>query len=528
MTTPCGPSLENTQKPIVWSIAGHDTAGGAGLAADSRAIDALGAHPCAVVAALTAQNSRAVQRVDAVSPEQLDAQLAALADDLPPTALKTGLLGSAAQVRVLARWVDRLRQQQPHLPLVVDPVLRASTGDALAPAELRAALRDELLPRATVITPNRAEAAALLGGPPLHTEAQVQAAAQALRALGAQAVAITGGDAPDAEPHRPQSRDWLDTPQAQGWAVLPRIATRHTHGTGCTLASATAAALAQGHVPVDALLLAKALTAQALAHGHAAGTGPGPVWVRPGLPITVDQLPDFSLPGQPWAPPPGFPVLQGAAAQLGLYAVVDSLAWLERVLAAGVRTVQLRIKDPATPGLDEAIRTSVARARAAGAQLYINDHWRLALQAGAHGVHLGQDDLVTADLPALARAGLHLGVSTHSVWEVCRAWALRPSYIACGPIHPTTSKAMPWRPQGLGNLAFWSQLLPTPVVAIGGMTTERAHDAAAHGAQGVALITAITQAPDPQAACTTLTQAVARGGQAAQPARPLWPRATLG
>ena len=353
------------------------------------------------------------------------------------------------------------------------------------------------------------------------------AAVMRLRALGAQSVAITGGDAPDAAPLTPQSRDWLDTPLAQGWAVLPRINTRHTHGTGCTLASATAAALAQGHVPVDALLLAKALTAQALANGHAAGAGPGPVWVQPGLPITVDQLPDFSLPGQPWTPPPGFPVLQGAAAQLGLYAVVDSLAWLRRVLAAGVRTVQLRIKDPATPGLDEAIHTSVALARAAGAQLYINDHWQLALQAGAHGVHLGQEDLATADLPALARAGLHLGVSTHSVWEVCRAWALRPSYIACGPIHATTSKAMPWQPQGLGNLAFWSQLLPTPVVAIGGMTTERAHDAAAQGARGVALITAITQSPDPEAACAALTQAVTTGWQGTQGYSPLWPRGTL-
>ena len=169
-----------SEAPVIWSVAGTDSGGGAGHVADQRAADALGVHLCTVVAAVTAQNSRAVTRVQAVDAELLDAQLAALAGDMPPLAIKTGLLGSAANVRVLARWIDRLRAERPErrVALVVDPVLRASTGADLADTELRAAWRDELLPRADVITPNRAEAAALLGLADLAA-ADVPAAARA-------------------------------------------------------------------------------------------------------------------------------------------------------------------------------------------------------------------------------------------------------------------------------------------------------------------------------------------------------------
>ncbi|HKX40780.1 MAG TPA: bifunctional hydroxymethylpyrimidine kinase/phosphomethylpyrimidine kinase, partial [Burkholderiaceae bacterium] len=197
--------MNDTPPPIVWSVAGLDSGGGAGLSADQRATDACEVHLCPVTAAVTAQNTVAVTRIDAVSPALLEAQLAALADDLPPAVIKTGLLGSADNARVLARWVDRLREGSPggRAPaLVVDPVLRASTGTAFADESLLAAYREHLLPRATVVTPNRSEAAALLG--PTGAQAAVPAQATALRALGAQAVCITGGDA-----HDTLALDWL-------------------------------------------------------------------------------------------------------------------------------------------------------------------------------------------------------------------------------------------------------------------------------------------------------------------------------
>ena len=188
---------------------------------------------------------------------------------------------------------------------------------------------------------------------------------------------------------------------------------------------------------------------------------------------------------------------------------------------------QLRIKDCNHPSLRSEVRASIAAAQTVNAQLFINDHWALAIEEGAYGVHLGQEDLERADLAAMARAGLRLGLSTHSYWEVCRAWALQPSYIACGPIHPTRAKRMPWTPQGNDNLAYWCALLPLPVVAIGGMDELRATQAMQCGAAGVAVISAITGAPSPEAEIARLCQALQAGRLLPCRASPELPRATL-
>ncbi|MFZ3128530.1 MAG: thiamine phosphate synthase [Rhodoferax sp.] len=216
------------------------------------------------------------------------------------------------------------------------------------------------------------------------------------------------------------------------------------------------------------------------------------------------------FPAQPNQRHTAFAPLQSPA--LGVYAVVDSADWVRRVLAAGIRTVQLRIKDPRAPALADQVAQAIALARATpGAQLFINDHWQLALQLGAYGVHLGQEDLDTVDLDALCQAGVRLGLSTHSYAEVARALAVRPSYIACGPVFATQSKDMPWIPQGLDNLRYWAARLPVPVVGIAGIGVHNMAQVAAQGVAGAAVITAITQAQDPQQACRDLMAAFARG-----------------
>jgi hydroxymethylpyrimidine kinase / phosphomethylpyrimidine kinase / thiamine-phosphate diphosphorylase len=508
----------NRPRPIVWTVAGSDSGAGAGLQADLRAFDAFGVHGCSVVAAITAQNSLAVERIEPVSAEMLDAQLAALASDMPPAAIKTGMLGSAANLRVLAQWTDRLRENNPAMVLVVDPVLRSTTGAAFVDNALLEAYRRELLPRATLVTPNRYEAATLLGLPQLQTRDDVEAAAKALRETGCAAVAITGGDAGGA-----RSEDFVEAPYAGGWLSLPRVDTPHHHGTGCVYASSAAAALALGFVAVEATVLAKMATTHALRRAYSAGRGAGPVRPGEGFALRVDNLPAFSIPGVRDVPP--FAPLSDRA--LGLYAIVDSAAWVRRVIDAGVRTVQLRIKDASAPGLREEIRGAVAASRQAGAQLFVNDHWRLAIEEGAYGVHLGQEDLASADLSAIAGAGLRLGISTHAYWEVCRARSLRPSYIACGPIHPTKAKAMPWIPQGNDNLAYWCSVLDLPVVAIAGMDAERATLAMQCGAAGVALISGITAAASPEGMILTLQRAVAKGLETPKYQPPALPQSTL-
>ncbi|QTN30199.1 bifunctional hydroxymethylpyrimidine kinase/phosphomethylpyrimidine kinase [Rhodoferax sp. AJA081-3] len=500
-----GASAETgTTRPIVWSIAGSDSGGGAGVQADIKAFAAFGGvHGCTAVAAITAQNSVAVTRVDAVSAELLDAQLAVLAQDMPPQAIKTGLLGSVENLRVVCRWVDRLRSQGLKVALVVDPVLGASTGAAFADDALVQAYVNELLPRATLVTPNRVEAArlGLVVG----------------QARDTFAVVITGGDAAQ---HDGVARDWFHSPQASGWLSLPRVDTTHHHGTGCTFASTAAAALASGYCVADAVVLAKMATTHALHHAYAAGAGAGPVNAQADFAQHAINLPALSLvasaaqaaapAGMAVEPPAAFRPLRDPA--LGVYAVVDSATWVRRVLAAGIRTVQLRIKDPHEPTLEAQIRDAIAAANATpGAQLFINDHWALALRLGAYGVHLGQEDLDTVYLAALRDAGVRLGLSTHSYWEVARAWALRPSYIACGPIFATQSKDMPWIPQGLDNLRYWAGLLPVPVVGIAGIDVRNIAEMAAQGVASAAVITAITQAADPELACRQLMVEFARG-----------------
>lgn len=191
-------------------------------------------------------------------------------------------------------------------------------------------------------------------------------------------------------------------------------------------------------------------------------------------------------------------------ARIGFYPVVPTAAWVQRLLGWGVRTIQLRAKaaDHSVQDLEREVRAAVEAGRAVpGAQVFINDHWQLALDAGAYGVHLGQEDLDTADLNALRRAGLRLGLSTHTPAELARAHAVQPSYLAIGPIYPTTLKKMPYEPVGLERLKAWMpQAAPYPVVAIGGISLQRLPGVVACGVNGVAVVSAVTLAMDPQQA----------------------------
>ncbi len=495
---------------IIWSIAGTDSGGGAGLSADQRAADAFGVHLCPVVAAVTAQNSRAVTRIEPLAPALIDAQLAALADDMPPAAVKTGLLGGVAQVECVARCIDRLRDAHgTGVALVVDPVLGASTGAAFADANTLAAYRDLLLPRATLLTPNRREAVALTGS---DDDSDAPALARALRSRGAKSVCVTGGDDGNDSDRRDLALDWIATEHACGWLALPRIATAHNHGTGCTFASSAAAAIALGFVDADALVLAKMATSAALRNARTAGAGAGPVIAREGFASEPSLLPQLSF-SEAAVARFASPRSERADDDIGLYAIVDSADRVQRVLDAGVRCVQLRIKSNDGDALRDEIARSVAACAQVGARLFVNDHWQLAIELRAHGVHLGQEDLLAlgdAGRGALAASGIALGVSSHSLWELARASALAPAYIACGPVWPTLTKAMPWRAQGLHNLAWWCAMAGAPVVAIGGiLSAEQVREAAACGADGVCVVRALGD--DPAATVPALDEALDGG-----------------
>ena len=182
------------------------------------------------------------------------------------------------------------------------------------------------------------------------------------------------------------------------------------------------------------------------------------------------------------------------------YPIFDNTDWLRRLLPLGIKLVQLRAKDLDEGTLRTEIRTARDLCRAAGTTLIVNDHWQIAIEEGCDYIHLGQEDLDTADIDAIRAANLKLGISTHDKAELRRAMALEPDYIALGPIYPTILKKMKWHQQGLEKLTTWKEIIgDTPLIAIGGMSIERAQGAFDHGADVVSAVTDITLNDDPEA-----------------------------
>lgn len=181
------------------------------------------------------------------------------------------------------------------------------------------------------------------------------------------------------------------------------------------------------------------------------------------------------------------------------YPVVDSLAWITRLTRVGIGTVQIRAKDLDHAAALALVRAALAVTAGTITQLVVNDHWQAAIEAGAGHVHLGQEDLMDADVPAIRRAGLTLGLSTHDEAELETALRHAPDYVALGPIYPTTLKAMRFAPQGLDRIGTWKRRIGAiPLVAIGGITLERGEGVFAAGADSIAVVSDVTANPDPE------------------------------
>jgi len=182
------------------------------------------------------------------------------------------------------------------------------------------------------------------------------------------------------------------------------------------------------------------------------------------------------------------------------YPIVDSAAWVRRLVGAGAKLIQLRVKEASDSDITAEIEGASFACDAAGAQLIVNDYWQAAIESGCDFVHLGQGDLDTADVKAIRNAGVRLGISTHDHAELDRALSYDPDYVALGPIYPTLLKEMIWEPQGLDRIGEWKKLIgDRPLVAIGGLTLERALACLEAGADSAAVVTDIVRAPNPEA-----------------------------
>lgn len=514
MTKPALHSSQSASKmPIIWCIGGSDSSAGAGIQADLLTANALQVHACTLISAITAQNSISISDIRPCALNTFAAQWQQLAQDMPPKAIKISMLANAEQVSFLAEQLPKIKAQYPALQVIYDPVLKASCDQtSLTKTPLLVQIRQHLLPMVDLLTPNLNELAALSQQAiNFSTPEQLVHAGKALLKLGVKQVLIKGGHGDNS--NATITDYWLAENQAIQFCHA-RIHTQHGHGTGCVLASSIASFIAQDYPMADAITLAisylqQGLT-QAAEQNYQLGQGADPL--KPSTwPTSLHYFPEIS--------PLNSNNTQGKLAfaacdknQMALYPVVDSIDWLAFCLAHGVKTAQLRIKQPKSPtDLTLQIKQAIALGKQFQAQVFINDHWQLAIELGAFGVHLGQEDLQTADLSAISQAGLALGVSTHGYFELIQALQLNPSYIALGHIFATQTKQMPSKPQGLSRLQRYVQLCQQQgaiSVAIGGIKHQHCQTIRQLGVDSIALVTAITQAKNPKQSIQQLQQAV--------------------
>ena len=524
-------------KPIVWTISGSDCSGGAGIAADIKTMHslALSLSPdlnqgnveiCTLITANTSQNSECLIAVNPVATEILDEQAKLLIKDKPPTAIKIGLLANDHQVNWLIALLAKLKQQDPTLFTVYDPVASASVGGKFS--QLDPVAIQKLLPYLDVITPNLPELEALTCVEKATEKTTEQAALQLLN-HGVQTVVVKGGHSSDigtclgtcldsaysfVASCNPTSKTQLHTIKI----ASARINTSYSHGSGCVFASALTVLLAHGYLLRDALTLTKAFINQGLSQsvGKTGYYGAFAVGAFP----TDDKYFPYVVNNSVNLPNSGFPSLglgndldnglctdssnnscayscREKEEKLGLYPVIDSLDWLEKLLPFELNIIQLRLKDLPIDEVERQIAQAVKLTSNTTTRLFINDYWQLAIKHGAYGVHLGQEDLADANLKAIANAGIRLGISTHGCYELLLARQLKPSYLAIGAIFPTVTKDMTGQIQGLENLQHLLALKQNiPIVAIGGINLERAKVVANTGVDSVAVVTAITRADD--------------------------------
>ncbi len=258
---------EQARPTVAMTIAGSDSGGGAGIQADLKTFAAHGVYGTSAIAAITAQNTRTVAGVSQLTPEMIGLQVDTVFEDIVVDAVKTGMLATSPIIEVVARKLGELRVDK----VVVDPVMVSKSGDRLLQPEAVKSLRNELVPRALLVTPNLPEAEALVGFP-LRDETSIHAAARRIVEMGARAVVVKGGHATG-----DMCVDWLYDGRRFTSFTAPRLSVRNTHGTGCTFSAAITAQLALGVTLEKAVEIAKAYLTKALEHGLPLGRGHGPV-----------------------------------------------------------------------------------------------------------------------------------------------------------------------------------------------------------------------------------------------------------
>jgi hydroxymethylpyrimidine kinase/phosphomethylpyrimidine kinase/thiamine-phosphate diphosphorylase len=497
-------AIRMSKKPIIWTISGSDCSGGAGIAADIKTGHALGVEVCHFITANTVQNAQRLLSVNPIEINILQQQVNVLIDDKPPSVIKIGLIANSTQAKWLTATLATIKTKVPTLLVVFDPVGQASVGGALSTLQ-RKDLSD-LLMLVDVITPNLSEAQQLAD----QTSCTPDILAKKIAELGVNSVIIKGGHTEflteiDLKFSSDYCLHYIEDIPIRYQLTSAKINTHHSHGGGCSFASALAAFLAQGYLLRDAFTLTKAFINQGFAQSvineinkpNYYGAFEQTHW-----PDNAINFPTVTSDvAQEHQALPAFLSLKLQGKNLGLYPVVNSLYWLKRLLPLGLEIIQLRLKNQTQPELEQIIIEALALSKQYKTRLFINDYWQLAIKHAAYGVHIGQEDLLDADLKAIHNAGLRLGISTHGCYEFLLAQQLKPSYLAIGAIFSTQTKDMTGQIQGVENLKHILKLATDiPVVAIGGINHQRAQQVWQTGVDSIAVATAITKSDNAELA----------------------------
>ncbi len=455
-------------------LSGFEANGFAGLVKDVTVASQLGLKPGAIATCQTAQTSRSLQQINAPDTELLKAQLNSLIQI--PLAIKIGLLPDKKTSAIIADWLATLTTK----PFVVIDTVDSSSGDSQAfSTEPLATRLDLLLPFANLLTPNLNELDSLINQSFIEqTDAGFKCHQHSSQLL------IKGGHELASDQYVTDRLFDSNGIQIAQWSQKKISA--NARGTGCHLSTAIAGCYALGYNLLDSITLANENLNRTLTQ------------YRPfsGLPMSPECFPIVSRTKTTETAIEPFLKLEK---ERGLYPVVDSAAWVERLADTGISTIQLRVKNQPVETVKDEIVKAVKIAREKNLQLFINDYWQLAIEFGAYGVHLGQEDLEEADLTAIRTARLRLGISTHGDFEFCLAKQMKPTYLAVGAVYPTTTKDMSGQIQGMQRLARYVKMSDNiPVVAIGGINRQRLPDILETQVPIIAAVSAVTNADDPE------------------------------
>lgn len=477
--------------PTVLNLSGFDPYGAAGVLADTRAIESLGGHAKAIITANTVQNSDSFRQLNPVDSKNLIDQFENIKESISSIdVIKIGLLPTKEIVLETIKFLESNRKKLNWI--VYDPVLNSSSNHSFFDSELLDLIKNQLCPFVDILTPNLREFN-LLAETSVKTIEDSLPFLKLIHNKGPKLIYLKGGHSEDS---KEKSVDIISTKNQGHYFLKSPIFKGAVRGTGCTLASSIATALAKGNPLNDAVVIAKTYTTNGIFQSFK-GNSCRDDRIIPSLswPKEIHRFPSLYCNNLDRKTLPLSPSM--GERPIGVYPIVKDCQYLEEFCKLGITTIQLRIKDASRKQLEKEIEKAVAIANKYSLRLFINDYWELAIKYNAYGVHLGQEDLLDANIEKIKDNQLRLGISTHSFEEASIAHRYSPSYVALGPIYSTTCKSMEFGPRGLSLLQSWCQILPYPIVAIGGIKLPYMGWILGSGASGVSVISDIMEHTTP-------------------------------